>query len=60
MQRNEPGNLLRLSTALKIFCGSSVKLDLLPRAETLLQEYLLDFKQVTYLFANTITDSNPY
>ncbi|KAG1751089.1 hypothetical protein EDB19DRAFT_1271823 [Suillus lakei] len=44
MQRDEPTNLLRLSTALKIFCGSSVQLELLPRAEVLLQEYLLEFK----------------
>ncbi|KAG2123732.1 hypothetical protein DEU56DRAFT_745134 [Suillus clintonianus] len=46
MQRDEPTNLLRLSTALKIFCGSSVQLELLPRAEVLLQEYLLEFKRM--------------
>jgi hypothetical protein len=39
-------NFLRLSTALKIFCGSSIKLDMLPRAEMLLQEYLLEYKRV--------------
>ncbi|KAG2030977.1 hypothetical protein BDR03DRAFT_936515 [Suillus americanus] len=31
MQRDEPINFLHLSTALKIFCGSSIKLDMLPR-----------------------------
>lgn len=46
MQRDEPVNFLRLSTALKIFCGSSIKLDMLPRAEMLLQEYLLEYKRV--------------
>ncbi|KAG2114022.1 hypothetical protein BD769DRAFT_1673601 [Suillus cothurnatus] len=39
-------NFLRLSTALKIFCGSSIKLDMLPRAEMLLQEYLLEYKRL--------------
>ncbi|KAG1904004.1 uncharacterized protein F5891DRAFT_977515 [Suillus fuscotomentosus] len=43
-KHDEPANLLHLSTALKIFCGSSVQLDLLPQAEALLQEYLLEFK----------------
>ncbi|KIJ08421.1 hypothetical protein PAXINDRAFT_18445 [Paxillus involutus ATCC 200175] len=46
MQREEPINLLRLSAALQILCGSSIKLDMLPRAQQLLQEYLLEFKRI--------------
>ncbi|KIJ06469.1 hypothetical protein PAXINDRAFT_91934 [Paxillus involutus ATCC 200175] len=46
MQGGEPTNFLRLSAALKIFCGSSIKLDMLPRAEELLQGYLFGFKQM--------------
>jgi hypothetical protein len=51
MQRGEPTNFLRLSAALKIFCGSSIKLDMLPRAEDLLQGYLFGFKQVSLSFS---------
>ncbi|KIK74364.1 hypothetical protein PAXRUDRAFT_19955 [Paxillus rubicundulus Ve08.2h10] len=36
MQREEPVNFLCLSAALKIFCGSSIKLEMLPCAEELL------------------------
>ncbi|KAF8834588.1 hypothetical protein BDN67DRAFT_914663, partial [Paxillus ammoniavirescens] len=46
MQREEPVNFLRLSAALKIFCGSSIKLEMLPRAEELLQAYLFGYKQI--------------
>ncbi|KIK81198.1 hypothetical protein PAXRUDRAFT_35943 [Paxillus rubicundulus Ve08.2h10] len=46
MQREEPINLLHLSVALQIFCGSSIKLDMLPQAQQLLQEYLLEFKRL--------------
>ncbi|KIJ57838.1 hypothetical protein HYDPIDRAFT_171515, partial [Hydnomerulius pinastri MD-312] len=46
MQHDEPVNFLRLSSALKIFCGSSIKLDTLSRAKSLLEEYLLEFKRL--------------
>ncbi|KIJ09289.1 hypothetical protein PAXINDRAFT_87673 [Paxillus involutus ATCC 200175] len=46
MQPNEPTNFLRLSTALKIFCGSSVKVNMLPHAEALLRDYLLNYKEL--------------
>ncbi|KAG2135435.1 hypothetical protein DEU56DRAFT_737776, partial [Suillus clintonianus] len=43
---DEPINLLRLSTALKIFCGSSVSEDLLPRASTLFQDFLFEYRRL--------------
>ncbi|KAG0692848.1 hypothetical protein DFH29DRAFT_881990 [Suillus ampliporus] len=43
---DEPINLLRLSTALKIFCGSSISEDLLPRASTLFQDFLFEYQQL--------------
>lgn len=43
---DEPINLLRLSTALKIFCRSSVSEDLLPRASTLFQDFLFEYRRV--------------
>ncbi|KIK78458.1 hypothetical protein PAXRUDRAFT_28616 [Paxillus rubicundulus Ve08.2h10] len=46
MQRGEPTNFLHPLAALKIFCGSSIKLDMLPRAKELLQGYLFGFKQM--------------
>ncbi|KAH7923259.1 hypothetical protein BV22DRAFT_986942, partial [Leucogyrophana mollusca] len=46
MQKDEPVNLLRLATALKIFCGRSIRLSMLPRANELLREYLLEFKRL--------------
>ncbi|KIJ09903.1 hypothetical protein PAXINDRAFT_86790 [Paxillus involutus ATCC 200175] len=46
MKKEEPVIFLCLSAALKIFCGSSIKLDMLPRAEELLQEYLLEYKKM--------------
>ncbi|KAG1797568.1 uncharacterized protein BJ212DRAFT_1289663 [Suillus subaureus] len=46
MQCDEPINFLHLSTAVKIFCGSSIKLDMLPHVEMLLQEYLLKYKRL--------------
>ncbi|KIJ10094.1 hypothetical protein PAXINDRAFT_157711 [Paxillus involutus ATCC 200175] len=46
MKKEELVIFLCLSAALKIFCGSSIKLNMLPCAEELLQEYLLEYKKM--------------
>ncbi|RDB26670.1 hypothetical protein Hypma_005517 [Hypsizygus marmoreus] len=45
MHEDEPYNFLRLSTCLKIFMGSSVHEENIPRAVELLEEYLLYLTQ---------------
>jgi hypothetical protein len=50
MQKDEPYNFLRLATALKIFLGSSVKKNMIPRATKLLQDYLCGFRKVSSSF----------
>ncbi|EIW80125.1 hypothetical protein CONPUDRAFT_155484 [Coniophora puteana RWD-64-598 SS2] len=46
MHPDESLNFLRLAASLKIFCGSSVELSLLPRATSLLQDYLILYRQI--------------
>ena len=47
MQKDEPYNFLRFATALKIFLGSSVQKNMIPRAAGLLQDYLCGFQKVS-------------
>lgn len=47
MHKDEPVNFLRLATALKIIMGSSVKEDIITRALSLLEEYLIEFRKVS-------------
>ncbi|EIW74936.1 hypothetical protein CONPUDRAFT_159705 [Coniophora puteana RWD-64-598 SS2] len=46
MHPDEPVNIIRFATALKVLCGSSIEVALLPRAEGLLREYLLTFRKI--------------
>ncbi|KAG2092753.1 hypothetical protein BD769DRAFT_1678950 [Suillus cothurnatus] len=46
LHADEPVNLLHLSTALEIFCESSISKDLLPRASTLFQDFLFEYRRL--------------
>ncbi|KAJ7443281.1 hypothetical protein FB451DRAFT_1190185 [Mycena latifolia] len=43
MQAGEDENFLRFATALKILVGSSIRIEALPRAKSLLRDYLVGF-----------------
>lgn len=46
MHANEPQNFCRFAAVLKLMLGSSVLVSKLPRIHTLLEEYLLGFREV--------------
>jgi hypothetical protein len=46
MQKDEPENFLYLAASLKILLGSSIRKDMFDRGHTLLESYLLEFRQV--------------
>jgi hypothetical protein len=48
MQKDEPENFLHLAASLKILLGSSIRKDMFDRGSTLLESYLLGFRQVNF------------
>jgi hypothetical protein len=50
MQEDEPENFLHLAASLKILLGSSIRKDMFERSRTLLEGYLLGFRQVNLYY----------
>ena len=54
MHPDDADNFLKLATSLKIILGRTIRIADLPRAETLLKDYLTGFLSVRPLFINKV------